>query len=160
MKIAKQQKNRVRCHTLYGKNKLVPITSLVLRPSVYAVLIQGNRILLVTMSNGKLYFPGGGLNTGETIAEALKREVKEETGLAISIGRLLTWQEDFFYYDPENQAFHGILLFFKCIPRNKILIKESLADREAQNPQWFQISSLKPQQFHGKGGEILNIIRN
>ncbi len=61
--------------------------------AVGAVIIgQGDQILLVKHRperggfwQGKWICPGGRLELGETIAEGIKREVKEETGLDISL---------------------------------------------------------------------------
>jgi len=38
---------------------------------------------------GKWEFPGGKLDAGETVDEALRREVAEETGLVIELSRVL-----------------------------------------------------------------------
>lgn len=54
---------------------------------VYAVIVEGNKILLVEKTRGPyaglLDLPGGRLEPGESLEEALVREVKEETGLQI-----------------------------------------------------------------------------
>ena len=55
---------------------------------VSAVIIQNNKILVVRRSKNDSYpgmweFPGGGVDKGETVIEAIRREAKEETNLLI-----------------------------------------------------------------------------
>lgn len=56
------------------------------------ILIEGNNILLLeqdVMESRRWSLPGGALEFGETIEQCLVREMKEETGLDISVGDLL-----------------------------------------------------------------------
>lgn len=52
-----------------------------------AIVIKGDRVLLVrypdSRSGSILVAPGGGLEQDENIAEAAKREVREETGMVV-----------------------------------------------------------------------------
>jgi ADP-ribose pyrophosphatase YjhB (NUDIX family) len=57
-----------------------------------AVLIEQDRILLVQQRVDAVRgwsLPGGALEAGETLADCVAREVKEETGLEVAVGRLL-----------------------------------------------------------------------
>ena len=57
-----------------------------MRNRATAILIKEHKILLMRrVKNGSEYFifPGGGVEEGETIEDALKREVKEELSLDI-----------------------------------------------------------------------------
>jgi ADP-ribose pyrophosphatase YjhB (NUDIX family) len=57
-----------------------------------AVVIRGNELLLVKHEKcGREYWllPGGGLEPGETLAQATERELREECGVSIRCGRLL-----------------------------------------------------------------------
>ena len=60
------------------------------------VLVDGRILLLRYERDGEtLYlFPGGGHMPGETLAETVEREVTEETGLAVGVGRLLAVHEN------------------------------------------------------------------
>ena len=56
----------IECITLDGQNKMVPKDNLVLRPAVYAVIVQGSKVLLMTVHyTGKYHLPGGGIEAGD-----------------------------------------------------------------------------------------------
>ena len=63
------------------------------RVRVAAIIVKGDSILLVRHEkpSGATYWllPGGGVDYGESLAEGLKREVREETGLEVSVGDLV-----------------------------------------------------------------------
>ena len=55
-----------------------------------AIFDEQGRILLTKRSdNGQWCLPGGAVDPGETVAEAIEREVWEETGLRVSVKRLV-----------------------------------------------------------------------
>jgi ADP-ribose pyrophosphatase YjhB (NUDIX family) len=64
-----------------------------MRVRVTGIVIEDGRLLLLnqdTPNTGRSWsLPGGKLEDGETLAEALVREMKEETGLDVEPGRLL-----------------------------------------------------------------------
>ena len=61
-------------------------------PAVAAIIVQGGKLLLVKRavepSKGKWSVPGGGVEWGEPLVEAVKREVREETGLEIEVEKV------------------------------------------------------------------------
>lgn len=61
------------------------------RPGVYAVLALGNMILVTHQAAPvpEYQLPGGGIDPGEHPIAALHREVREETGWKIAMGRRL-----------------------------------------------------------------------
>ena len=135
----------IECHSIKGGKKSVPIEKLVFRPSVYGVIIHGDKILMLrNKSNGKLFFPGGGVNLGETLSNALSREVREETGIEIEIGNFLHFIEHFFYWDPGDEAYHMFNFFYSCRPKTfKLLNDDEVDDEESEKPRWIDLDTVK-----------------
>ncbi|WP_372869265.1 NUDIX domain-containing protein, partial [Planomicrobium okeanokoites] len=50
------------------------------RTAVRAIIIENEKILMVRSDLGYCKFPGGGVEKGEGLTEALIREITEETG--------------------------------------------------------------------------------
>lgn len=66
------------------KNVLDEILSKrIIRHAARAIVFKDNQILLVRTNKGDLKFPGGGVNSNETLNQCLIREVLEETGYLI-----------------------------------------------------------------------------
>lgn len=150
----------IECTTLYGLKKSIPTDKLFFRPAAYAIVIKDDEVLLVnTRSTGKYSLPGGGVELGEKIEDALKREVKEETGLEIDVGRFVRFKEDFFYYDPLDEAFHSLLFFYLCAPLTfDFAAPHQIDDGEVEKPQWIDKHSLTSTDFQSHGEEIIEIL--
>jgi 8-oxo-dGTP pyrophosphatase MutT (NUDIX family) len=57
----------------------------VYRTAVKGVILRGRNLLMIYSSNvGDYKFPGGGVDVGESHAQALRREVQEECGMSLA----------------------------------------------------------------------------
>ena len=66
---------------------------------VGALIAKGGKMLMVESCRGYLYSVGGRIKMGETAEEAVVREVLEETGVKMSVKRLIAVHENYFYGD-------------------------------------------------------------
>jgi 8-oxo-dGTP pyrophosphatase MutT (NUDIX family) len=158
---AKREEMMVECEAFLGGTKLVPQEKLSFRPAAYGIIVNDGKVLLVTNRNtGQYYLPGGGCEIGEKLEDVVRREVYEETGIEISVGSLVLFRESFFYYDPQDVAFHGFSFFFRCTPRTLTLIAdEQVNDIEAEKPRWIEIKALRAADFQTAGEEILALLK-
>jgi ADP-ribose pyrophosphatase YjhB (NUDIX family) len=80
-----------------------------------AILDEQGRILLTRRTdNGQWCLPGGGVESGESVAEACEREVFEETGLRVRVKRLIgvySHPDQLVIYPDGNKAFIVALHF-------------------------------------------------
>src|SRR6266571_1482135 len=77
------------------------------RIGVYALIFDEGRVLLAHRRDIDWWnLPGGGMEVGETVDEAMRREVLEETGLEVEVERVVG-----VYSKPQKQE---IVLTFRC----------------------------------------------
>ena len=86
--------------------------------SVVAVIVdEEGRVLLTKRSippfQGEWVMPGGKIDLGEPIIEALKREVWEEVGLEVQVGELI---DIFEHVTPGSDNYHFIIIYYCCTP--------------------------------------------
>jgi 8-oxo-dGTP diphosphatase len=79
---------------------------------------QGN-ILLVKTKHGGWVFPGGQVEVGENLMDALIREVKEESGIDVIVSHLIGVYSNtgiYKWYDGVTEIPTKIMLDFVCTP--------------------------------------------
>jgi 8-oxo-dGTP diphosphatase len=92
---------------------------------VVSAIIRNEGKLLLTkeiLEDGKEYwiFPGGGVKFGESLEEAVKREINEELGIEIEIEKLLGFKESIH----TNHNYHSVIFFFLVKPRGNFTIND------------------------------------
>jgi len=79
----------------------------IFRIGVFALIFDAGRVLLGLRRDIDWWnLPGGGMDAGETVDEAICREVREETGLEVEVERLVG-----VYSKPQKQE---VVLTFRC----------------------------------------------
>ncbi|RLI89758.1 MAG: NUDIX hydrolase, partial [Archaeoglobales archaeon] len=109
---------------------------------VGAVIIEDEKILLVKRANEpnrlKWSIPGGLVNAGETLAEALKREIKEECGVEIDVGDVACVSEEIFLENGEIK-FHYVIIDFYA----RIVGGELRVGSDALEARWVHFDEIK-----------------
>ena len=119
-----------------------------------AVLDGENRVLLVRHSyTAGWHLPGGGVSAGETLSQALARELREETGVELT----------------GPVKLHGIFLNTRYSRRDHIavfLVREFDASRE-RRPDWeiretgfFGLDALPPETSRATRARLIEIVQN
>jgi ADP-ribose pyrophosphatase YjhB (NUDIX family) len=109
---------------------------------VGALIIEQRRVLLCRRGKeplkGYWSLPGGAVETGERVVEALKREVREETGLEIETNFVA---EVFERITPDAEGrieYHYVLLDYLC----RVVGGELAAGDDAAEVAWFERAEL------------------
>ena len=120
-----------------------------MKKRVRGIIVDGDKIALierVKQNNTYYIFPGGGVEEGEDLSQALHREIKEELGIAVSIGDLFAEYRD---VSPSHEQMH---YFYFCTmtggvfgtgdgpeyqPGNGYLVEGT------HDPVWIPLSKLK-----------------
>ena len=109
---------------------------------VGAVIFSGKNILLVRRRNEPSKdmwgLPGGVVELGERVEDAIVREVEEETGIRVEPLRLLTVLNSIRRNSEGRTRFHYILSEFLC----KKVEGELKASTDASDAGWFPVNEL------------------
>lgn len=85
---------------------------------VGGVIVRGDRALIIKRAHeprrGEWSIPGGTVEVGERLTDALRRELREETGLDVEVGPVLELF-DRIHHDPEGRVrYHFVIVDYLC----------------------------------------------
>jgi 8-oxo-dGTP diphosphatase len=109
---------------------------------VGAVIIEDNRALLIRRGQppllGEWSLPGGVLECGEALRDAVIREAREETGLTVEVGEMLGVYERVIRADDGRVRYHYVLIDYLC----RRVAGELKAGSDAADAGWFRREEL------------------
>jgi ADP-ribose pyrophosphatase YjhB (NUDIX family) len=109
---------------------------------VGALIYDGPRILLVERGRPPLAgfwsLPGGVVETGERLEDALVREVLEETGLSVTANEIATVFERLMPDDSGRCEYHYVLIDFYC----SVTGGELRPGDDSKSAQWVALDAL------------------
>ena len=130
---------------VYGKQYKTTADQLGFSVHVYGIAVDNGKVLVLPQFDG-YDWPGGGMELGETIEEALKREYFEETGLKVELIKFLKIYDCFFHHLYKNQDSQAILLFYLVKVVGGELSTDGFSEYEkdyAEQARWVSIEELK-----------------
>jgi 8-oxo-dGTP diphosphatase len=122
---------------------------------VAAVVIQGDKVLLVQRGQephkGSWGLPGGLVQLGESVSEAVRREVAEETALEIEPGEVLGVFEPIVWDEQGRIRFHYVVIDFLARPLGGILSPAS----DVTAARWVSPQELASYQVRAETAEVI-----
>lgn len=134
-----------------------------IRVAVDGVVIHQNTILLVEYDDAQLgrHFglPGGGVEPGELLHAAVQREVREETGVSVSVGPLLLVHE---YHPGQHPGHyteeHELRLVFQCTVSDDMLVEPSVPDPAQVGVHWVPLAAVADTPLEPRLGPLLRTL--
>lgn len=132
------------------------------RVAAYALITRGDDVLLTRISAlghhaGAWTLPGGGVDHGESPADAVVREVAEETGLSCSVGQILLVHDTHFRGTAptgRDEDFHGIHLVFSAQVPTDAAPEVREVDGTTAEAAWVSRAAIEAGEI-----EVLDVVR-
>ena len=122
---------------------------------VGAVVFDGDRVLLVKRGHeplkGQWSLPGGRVELGETLAEAVAREMLEETGLIVDVGALVEVLDRIRRTPDGGVEHHFVIVDYLCRCRGGQLACASDAD----DARWVPVGELGAYQIAEQAAAVI-----
>lgn len=122
---------------------------------VGAVIVQNGKALIVKRAHdprkGEWSLPGGRVELGESLVEATKREMREETGLAVDVGDIVE-VFDRVHRDDQRVRYHFVIVDFLCTVAGGALC----AGDDAEDVAW--VDGAEAERY-GVNGHALRVLR-
>jgi 8-oxo-dGTP diphosphatase len=122
--------------------------------AVGVIVRHENRILLVQRghepSRGLWTFPGGAIELGESLHEAVRREALEETGLDVEVEEVATVIDNIVADEAGRVRYHYVIVDFFARPAGGALHSGS----DAWQARWFSLAELDGVEMTEKAGQL------
>ncbi len=122
--------------------------------AVDGIILEKDKVLLVKQGHfpfvGFWVLPGGHVEYGERVEEAIKREMKEELGISVKIKKLIG-----VYSDPERDPRYHTVAVAYLLEKGKGKIR---LNKEASDSKYFSLKNL-PKKIGFDHRKIINDLR-
>lgn len=123
--------------------------------SVVAVIVDEEERVLLTRRSVPPFkdlwvMPGGKIDLGEPLLEALKREVREEVGIEVDVDDLI---DVFEHVTPGEDNYHFVILYYLCRPLSCRIVHNR---DEVDEAAWVPAARLKEYRLAEGAGFILD----
>ena len=128
---------------------LINLMEIKLFAATKAFIVHDGKILILRESNkyqdgtnvGKFVIVGGRINPGERFDESLLREIKEETGLNVRLGK--PFHVDEWRPVKNNEQWHIVATFFECFSdSDNVILSEDHDKYEWIDPKSYKAYNL------------------
>lgn len=107
---------------------------------------DGRLLVALRRDNGLWHFPGGYLDLGENAAQALVRELREETGLWVTPQRLMgVFSPPSLWIYPNGDQIQSVVALFYCSPAGGSL---RISDPENSELAWWTVDQVRQTEVH------------
>lgn len=109
------------------------------------ILEKDGKILVSNEADGTMTLSGGAVKTGETTAETIVREFKEESGLDVEVTKLIAVIENFLKY--KGLDYHQLIFVYGLNLKNNPSNLPTLMREEKMFTKWVDVTSLNSINF-------------
>ncbi len=117
-------------------------------PTCCACIVHEGRLLMIQRatepSKGQWSFPGGHIELGETVLEAIRREVQEEVGLDVEPAGVFQIYDWIVRDGDGHLQFHYLVNYVRC----RYLSGELQASSDAAAARWVTVSEIGELPMH------------
>jgi 8-oxo-dGTP diphosphatase len=122
---------------------------------VGGVIVQDERAVIVRRGHeprkGEWSLPGGLVELGESLLDATRREMKEETGLDVEVGAVVE-MFDRIHRDAEGRVrYHFVIIDYLCTP----IGGELSAGSDADDARWITAEEIEQYGINPHAAEVL-----
>ena len=126
------------------------------RLAVGGVVIKDDRVLLVRRGKppafGEWAIPGGSVELGESLKQAVERELREETGITVRAGEICHTFEAVKRDDDGRVRFHYVIIDLMA----EYISGEPVPASDATEAAWLTLAELKDRNINATTLELLS----